>query len=94
MIWSLMLITVFEVLYLIEAILAFDKDRSKFNLFKLCAVLLSALILMSLMYYGTVETIICNVFLVLLLIVECTSLLKDKNKIKRAERSIFTNEIQ
>ena len=78
MLWSLLLITVFEVLYLTEAIWALAKNRSKFNIFKLCIVIVSALLLMSLMYYGTVETIICNVFLVLLLIVECISLLKDK----------------
>ncbi len=78
MLWSLLLITVFEVLYLIEAIWAIVKDSSKFNIFKLCVVIVSALLLMSLMYYGTVETIICNAFLVLLLIVEIISLLKDK----------------
>jgi hypothetical protein len=32
-------------------------------------------LLMSFMYYGTIETIVCNAFLVLVLIVECTSLL-------------------
>lgn len=78
MLWSLLLITVFEVLYLIEAIGAVAKDRSKFNVFKLCTVIVSALLLMSLMYYGTVETVICNVFLVLLLIVEIISLSKEK----------------
>ena len=81
MLWSLLLITLFEALYLIEAIWAVAKDRSKFNVFKLCVVIVSALLLMSLMYYGTVETIICNVFLVLLLIVECISFLRLKNKI-------------
>lgn len=81
MLWSLLLITLFEALYLIEAIWAVVKDRSKFNVFKLCVVIVSALLLMSLMYYGTVETIICNVFLVLLLIVECISFLRLKNKI-------------
>ena len=44
----------------------------------ICTVIVSALFLMSLMYYGTVETIICNVFLVLLLIVECISLFKGQ----------------
>lgn len=81
MLWSLLLITLFEALYLIEAIWAVAKDRSRFNVFKLCVVIVSALLLMSLMYYGTVETIICNVFLVLLLIVECISFLRLKNKI-------------
>lgn len=80
MLWSLLLITVFEILYLIEAIWAVAKDRSKFNVFKLCVVIVAALLLISLMYYGTVETIICNVFLVLLAIVECMSLLKDTKR--------------
>ena len=78
MLWSLLLITIFESLYLIEAIWAVAKNHSKFNVFKLCTVIVSALFLMSLMYYGTVETIICNVFLVLLLIVECISLFKSQ----------------
>ncbi|MBQ2378670.1 MAG: hypothetical protein II297_09745, partial [Clostridia bacterium] len=64
-----------------EAIWAVAKDRSKFNVFKLCVVIVSAIILMSLMYYGTIETIICNVFLVFLLIVECISLFKDNSGI-------------
>jgi len=77
MLWSLTLITVFEILYLAEAIWAVAKNRSKFNVFKLCVVIVSAVLLLSLMYYGTVETIICNVFLVFLLIVECLSLFKE-----------------
>ena len=84
MLWSLLLITVFEALYLAEAIWAVAKYRSKFNVFKLCVVIISALLLMSLMYYGIVETIICNVFLVLLLIVEFMSLLKNKNNQTRS----------
>ena len=75
MIWSLLLITAFEILYLAEAIWAVNEKRSKFNVFKLCVVIVSALLLMSFMYYGTIETIVCNAFLVLVLIVECTSLL-------------------
>jgi len=78
MLWSLLLITVFEVLYLAEAIWAVAKNPSKFNKFKLWVVIGSAILLMSLMYYETVATIICNVFLVFLLTVECISLLKDK----------------
>ena len=78
MLWSLLLITLFEVLYLAEAICAVAKNPSKFNKFKLWVVIGSAILLMSLMYYETVATIICNVFLVFLLIVECISLLKDK----------------
>ena len=82
MLWSLVLITVFEGLYLAEAIWAVAKSSSKFNIFKLFAVCVSASLLVSLMYYGTVETIICNVALVILLIVECISLLKDKKRNK------------
>ena len=81
MLWSILLITMFKALYLAEAIWAVAKDRSKFNVFKLCVVIVSAIILMSLMYYGTIETIICNVFLVFLLIVECISLFKDNSGI-------------
>ena len=83
MIWSLTLITVFEVLYLVEAIWAVVKDRrSQFNVYKLCVVIISAFLLMSLMYYGTAGTIVCNVCLVFLLIVECLSLYKNKKRNK------------
>ena len=81
MLWSLILITVFEVLYFIEAIWSLAKNSSKFNIFKLCTVIVSASLLMSLMYYGTVETIICNVLLVFLMIVEIISLSRMQNKI-------------
>ena len=82
MLFSILLIVTFEVFYLIEAILAVVKDSKGFNIFKLCTVTTSVFFLMVLMYNGVVESIVCNVFLVFLLIVESVSLLKDKKREK------------
>jgi len=86
---SLLLIVVFEIVYLIEAIWSVSENRSKFNVFKLCTVIVVGYLLTGGMYYGTVQTIICNVLLVFLAVTECIALSKDTVK----RKSDFVNKM-
>ena len=87
MLWSLLLITVFELLYLIEAILALLRERSKFGIFKLCLVAASAILLTSLMYYTTVGTVFCLTLLAAVFVVECISLSRFKTESDEQKRA-------
>lgn len=78
MIISLILIGLCEMIYIIESIHSLRKNQTLLNIIKFISAILGAIILFNLAYHGIFKTIICNVFMIALLLFQSISLALNK----------------
>ena len=82
MLLSLLFVVLCEIAYVTEAIWSVCKEVKVFNIVKLLAIILSALILYNFAYYGKIKMIICNAYMLLLLILQIISLVINSKCLK------------
>ena len=77
MLLSLIIIVLCEMAYIIEVIWYLLSNLKIFNIIKFLAIILSTLILYKYAYYSIVKTIICNAYMLVLLILQIISLVTN-----------------
>lgn len=82
MLFSLVIVIACQLIYFVEALFSIVLWQNMLSAFKFFAVLVSAVLLWFLAYRGTVQTVICNVFFLAILIWQVLCLIQNIRLLK------------
>ena len=89
MLFTLLVVVACEILSFTDAVLSLISNRNVCNFIYLAAIVVNAILFMSLAYYSTVGTIVCISFYALLFVARIVNLILNLTQIIKNRRGIY-----